>query len=356
MGAANPLRPVLPASHPARQALVERFDALGWPTRKHPAWQYTDLAPLGSRSWTSLPTAGGDAAPAATAEDDHFALLNAAFAPPATRLGETGGPDASDRDVTADHMVHRQYTLSVATDTRRQLVIDGHTTIEGLRTRWINVALAANSELDLVWIGQEQGRGHDLARLTANVGPGARLRLWVLKLGTVRSRLEAQLHLDDEGAQVEVHALALPRGEGPLDLPLAVHHHAPHCLSRMSLRAIGVDRTRSSFNGRVIVHEGAVKTDSEQHMASMLLSAKAEINAKPDLEIYNDDVKCAHGASFGQLDDDALFYLRARGVDRDSAKALLTRAFAAAVLDALPDALQAELGDRVLQQLAEVGA
>lgn len=353
MGAANPLRPALPVSHPARLALVERFDTLGWPGRKHPAWQYTDLASLASRNWSPLTLAGGDAAPAAADEDDHFALLNAAFAPPATQLSNGVAQD----DLPVDRMDHRQYTLHVGTGESRQQLVDGGARIDGLRTRWISLALAADSQLDLIWVAQESGNGHDLARLTAHVSAGARLRLWVLGLATTRSRLEAQLHLDDEGAHVEVHALALPRADGALDLPLAVHHHAPRCTSRLSLRAIGVDRSRSSFNGRVIVHEGAVKTDSEQHMASLLLSAKAEINAKPDLEIYNDDVKCAHGASFGQLDDDALFYLRARGLDCDQAKALLTRAFTASVLDALPDDdLQGSLGERVLGQLAEVGA
>lgn len=353
MGNATDLRAALPASHhPARQALLERFDAMGWPTRKHPAWHYTDLGRLPPSGWQPLPDLGRDIAPAAAEGSDHFALLNAAFAPPAERLSADG--HLPGRDVAAGAMDHLQFTASLSEGEQALRVIDDDRRIDGLRTRWGTLALAADSQLDLVWISRGEGTGHDLARLTANVARGAQLRLWVLAMGTATVRLEGDIHLDDEGAQADIHALSLPRQQGALDLPLTLHHHAPHGHSRAWLRAIGLDRTRTSFNGRVVVHEGAVKTDSEQHMASLLLSTKAEINAKPDLEIYNDDVKCAHGASFGQLDDDALFYLRARGLDHDTAHALLTRAFAAEILDTLPDAaLRTQVGERMLAQLGE---
>lgn len=327
---------------PARAERLQGFLALGWPHRKLEAWHYTDLSSLARRDWT-LPELPAEDNAQPVAANDHFGLLNSALALPG-ELPET---------VAADAQAHRQACKAIASGQTQRLVLAARGEVHGLRSHWQQLALAADSTLDLVWVGETRGSGHDLHRISAQLAENARLNLVVIHLGEARTRLELDITLAGPGAAIHLHTLSLPLA-GEFDLPARIHHAAPRASSRLSLRAIGLGPTRSSLNGHIKVAEGAVKTDSEQHMASLLLSPKAEINAKPDLEIYNDDVKCAHGASFGQLDPDALFYLRARGLDEASARGLLIQAFAQAVLDEIADeALRARLSATLLTRLQE---
>ena len=112
-----------------------------------------------------------------------------------------------------------------------------------------------------------------------------------------------------------------------------ISHNSADCVSRETYKGVLGDRGRAVFHGRIVVKQDAQKTDSEQSNQNLLLSEEAEIDTKPQLEIYADDVKCAHGATVGQLDDLALFYLVSRGVKRETARRMLTQAFAAGVLD-----------------------
>ena len=355
---------------PARGARLQQFLDLGWPHRKLEAWRHTDLAPLAKRAWhwTTLPAQ--DDAQKVDARD-HFALLNSAYATASTcvTVAITCGasrrwlvkilataPAAGEQTpgrVAADAQVHTQGRHAVAAHATDHQVLRREGTVDGLRSHWQHLQLDHHSQSHLVWVSDPQGSGHDLSRLSITVAEGATLALVVVHLGRAITRLELDIHLQGPHSAAHLHALSLPAAGG-FDLPVTVHHQAPHAVSRLQLRAIGLAGTRSSINGRIKVYEGAIKTDSEQHMASLLLSPKAEINAKPDLEIYNDDVKCAHGASFGQLDEDALFYLRARGLNDATARALLTQGFAEQVLREIPDeALRTSLTNTLLQRLRD---
>jgi len=117
-----------------------------------------------------------------------------------------------------------------------------------------------------------------------------------------------------------------------VDNHTTIEHVAPHCTSDEHYRSVLDDRSRSVFHGRIRVHENAQKTDAHQLNKSLLLSADAEADCKPQLEIYADDVKCSHGATVGQLDEASRFYLQSRGIDAETARALLTLAFAQEVL------------------------
>ncbi len=138
------------------------------------------------------------------------------------------------------------------------------------------------------------------------------------------------------GATVTLHGLYLAGTKQHIDNHTRIDHRVGPSESREEYRGILSGRSRCIFNGKAIVHKGADGTDAEQSNHNLLLSDTAEIDTKPELEIYADDVKCAHGATVGQLDKSALFYLRSRGLDRDEAAQLLTRAFAARILTASP--------------------
>ena len=167
----------------------------------------------------------------------------------------------------------------------------------------------------------------------AVVGEGASLVLTTLAGGGSDSRLDGAVLLEGEGAYAEAGGALLARGRQRHDANFVLRHAAPGGTSRQVWRSVADDRATCSVAARVEVARGAQKTDGEQSLKGIMLSRSATINAKPELEIFADDVKCAHGATVGELDRDALFYLASRGIREAEAKGLLTRAFVADAID-----------------------
>jgi Fe-S cluster assembly protein SufD len=167
----------------------------------------------------------------------------------------------------------------------------------------------------------------------ASVGEGASLTVTTLAAGGADTRLDGELILAGEGAYAEAGGALLARGRQRHDANLVIRHERPLGTSRQVWRSVADHRAICSVAARVEVARHAQKTDGEQSLKGLLLSRSATINAKPELEIFADDVKCAHGATVGELDRDALFYMASRGVPQAEAKALLTRAFVADALD-----------------------
>jgi Fe-S cluster assembly protein SufD len=169
----------------------------------------------------------------------------------------------------------------------------------------------------------------DLAR----VGEGASLVAATLAAGGRDTRLDGEIDLVGEGAYAEAAGALLARNRQRHDANLVIRHVVPAGTSRQVWRSVADDHATCSVAARVEVARGAQKTDGEQSLKGLLLARSAVINAKPELEIFADDVKCAHGATVGELDRAALFYLESRGIEPDEARALLTRAFVADALD-----------------------
>jgi Fe-S cluster assembly protein SufD len=167
----------------------------------------------------------------------------------------------------------------------------------------------------------------------AQLGDGASLVVTSLAAGGADTRLDGEIVLAGEGAFAEAGGALLARGRQRHDANLVVRHAAPGGTSRQVWRSVADDRGICSVAARVEVARDAQKTDGEQSLKGIMLSRAATINAKPELEIFADDVKCAHGATVGELDRDALFYMASRGVPEAEAKALLTRAFVADAID-----------------------
>jgi Fe-S cluster assembly protein SufD len=167
----------------------------------------------------------------------------------------------------------------------------------------------------------------------AVVGEGASLVATALAAGGADSRIDGAILLAGEGAYAEAGGALLGRGRQRHDANLVLRHGQPSGMSRQVWRSVADDRAVCSVAARVEVARGAQKTDGEQSLKGLLLARTATINAKPELEIFADDVKCAHGATVGELNRDALFYLASRGVPEVEAKALLTQAFVADAID-----------------------
>jgi len=178
-----------------------------------------------------------------------------------------------------------------------------------------------------------------------------------VNLGGRLVRHDLNIDLTEPGAEIELNGLFLVGGRQHVDTHTRVHHSSPHTTSREQYRGIGQGHGRGVFKGRVLVERGAQKTDAQQHSANLLLSPNAEIDTKPELEIYADDVKCAHGATVGQLDETSMYYLRSRGIDAEAARGMLVFAFADEVLERMELApVRTSIERRLAARLPEAGA
>ncbi|HGY56392.1 MAG TPA: Fe-S cluster assembly protein SufD [Caldithrix abyssi] len=149
-----------------------------------------------------------------------------------------------------------------------------------------------------------------------------------ISIGSRISRHHISAILDGSGAETRLDGLYLGKGEQLLDNHTLIDHKAAHCQSHELYRGVLADKARGVFSGKILVERNAQKTDAIQNNNGLLLSEEARIDSKPQLEIYADDVRCTHGATVGQLDDEALFYLKSRGIGHNTAKGILIYAFA----------------------------
>ncbi len=219
----------------------------------------------------------------------------------------------------------------------------------------ININVGDNAAANHVRI-QDRDLSHvQTARTVVNVGRDARFSSTGFDLGGGLVRNDIVIDIAHPGAEISFDGLYLA-GEGQhIDNHTRVDHRAGPATSRQEYRGILNGKCRCVWNGKAIVHQGADGTDADQANHNLLLSEKAEIDAKPELEIYTDDVKCSHGTTVGQLDETSLFYLRTRGLDRQHAKRILTHAFAAGLVSRIPvESARESVGKLVEARLAVV--
>ena len=343
-----------------------------WPTRKQEAWKYTDLA-----AWSKLmPEAFSLAQPHAAARPDSLwqgecsrrlmwldgqfqADWSQGLAPGDGHDADSAGNPALSDMITHsrrrahslslgsdDNCVHLVLAQSADQDALSHLVVDIDipanaeiTLIEehlggraGLASTQINLNLGENAQVHHVRLQYTSGQQMLIGGQHARLANHARLFQTHVEWGGRMSRLHSTLALQGQGAECHYYALSGLTERQHVDHQVEVRHEAAHAISRLRARGIVGDSARQVFNGKVYVARDAQKTDSDQLLRNLLLSDKAEVDAKPELEIYADDVRCAHGSTVGRLDDAALFYLRSRGLDRTQARRLLMLSFAERVL------------------------
>ncbi len=208
------------------------------------------------------------------------------------------------------------------------------------REDWSNpvteVRVAENARVRHVKLQAEAAQAIHTALTVAEVGRAGRYESMVLTVGAALSRNEIHVALAGEGAECALNGGYMIRGTQHADTTTVIDHAVPHCASREVYKGVLDDRAHGVFQGKIIVQRDAQRSDGHQLNRALLLSKQAEVNSKPELEIYADDVACSHGATTGDLDPDQLFYLRARGIDRAAAAALLVEGFMGEVLEAVP--------------------
>ena len=218
-----------------------------------------------------------------------------------------------------------------------------------------------NAVIDHYKVQEEGLDAYHIATMQINAQRSANVSSHSFSLGGKFVRNDVNAVLDGEGAEVTLNGLYLADGERLIDNHTAIDHAKAHCPSHEVYKGILGGKARAIFNGKIVVRQDAQKTDAKQTNRALLLSDDASINTKPQLEIFADDVKCTHGAAIGQLDEDAIFYLRARGLTYFEARDMLIHAFAGEIIDrvqieSLKRALEAELYAQLAKDLAELDA
>jgi Fe-S cluster assembly protein SufD len=194
------------------------------------------------------------------------------------------------------------------------------------------VVLGANSHLERAKVQQHGDGALHVATTEVHLGRDSAFASLDVSLGARWARSDLNVSLLGEGGTCELDGLYVAGGRQHVDHHTRIDHAVPRCSSRELYKGVLDGHATAVFSGGILVREGAQKTDARQANHNLLLSEDAVVDTKPMLHIYADDVKCAHGATVGRLDDDALFYLRSRGIGREAARAMLVRAFASEVI------------------------
>lgn len=189
------------------------------------------------------------------------------------------------------------------------------------------IDLAEGAEVFHTKLQQEGSQAFHIGDIFVKQAENSRFESHSISLGAKWARSDTTVLLEEHGAECLMNGIYLPRESQHIDHHTTVEHLVPNCTSTQDYKGILDDRARAVFNGKVVVCPGALKTEARQSNKNILLSKQAEIDTKPELQVFSDDVICSHGATVGQLDEEALFYLASRGIDKALAERYLIQAF-----------------------------
>ena len=341
-----------------RNAALESFLEKGFPSKRVEAWHYTDLTLLNnfpfkatqaSQKSNDIPeelaqvlknwkTSGVVDLAIAMSRDIQVITVN-----------ENEQQDVVIKSAGADSLRLPVYFIQVGKGASVNIIDESGDDIEHVNSL-VAVVLAAESQVKHYFISDQPSK---LSTQTYFIEQDEKssYELHGFISNAAKKRAEWHIGLNGPYADVKLNNIMLGVDKNHLDIQFEVEHRAPHCTSEQVARAIMDDKSKGVFNGRVKVFAGADKSDAYQNSRNLLLSSRAEINTKPELEIYADDVKCAHGATAGELDEDALFYLKSRGIDEHEAINLLTYAFVECLLDKISSE---EIKERLKQKVEHV--
>jgi Fe-S cluster assembly protein SufD len=347
---------------PFREAAFARFAERGFPTTRDEEWRFTNVAPIARRSWTPAAyrvdraTALADLPDEAVRhlgqhanQDNAFVALNAAF------FGEVAYYRVP-RNTVLEQPIEITYTaesegayhprvLIVVEPNAQCTIVETYTGKGSYFTNTVTeIVVGEGAVVDHYKVTLESPAAFHISTLQATLGRSANFSSHSLSMGGGLVRNDAGATLS-EGTEATLNGLYIVNGEQHIDNHTVIDHAKPHANSHELYKGILDGKASAVFNGRIIVRQDAQKTDSKQTNKNLVLSDDAVIDTKPELQIWADDVKCTHGATIGQLDSEALFYLRSRGIDKQNARSLLTYAFAQDIIDrvkvpALRDSLE----------------
>lgn len=264
------------------------------------------------------------------------------------------------------HLIHQNTQNHGLSATRHFVLLESHSEATIIETHsgchetpyhslsMTRIQLGENASLDHYSHQSHGNQGRHFEGLYAHQAPSSRFRQTQATLGGLIHRSDIHSYLE-RAAECDLQGVFLAQDRSQIDTHTRLRHAGPHATSRDDYRGMAAGRGRGVFQGRIIVEKGAQKTQAEMQCRNLLLSTEAEIDAKPQLEIYADDVKCAHGLTVGQLDPGAIFYLASRGIGEEEARQLLTFGFANEILEKVrPESLQQRLQQDLSAQLNRI--
>ncbi|BDX02188.1 Fe-S cluster assembly protein SufD [Marinomonas pontica] len=237
---------------------------------------------------------------------------------------------------------HTRVQVALAAGSKLTVIEDVQAQGDSFNTAFVEYNVAANARLEHYRFALQTGSNVAIGGSHFNLHDHAKMNSTIVGFGSELSRLDTDIIHAGEFADAKLNAMYLLDGKELFDLHATVEHAMPNGKTEENVRCIVADRSRAIFNGRIHIHRDAQKTLAELNNRNLLLSDKAEINTKPELEIYADDVKCAHGATVAQIDKQALYYLQTRGVSRSKAQVMLNFGFINELIDLMPNAALAE--------------
>jgi Fe-S cluster assembly protein SufD len=385
-----------------RDRLLDELKTAGLPTRRVEAWHYTDLknllrtvpAEAGSVSAAELPAIAegsavlsvlqgrsnvkpleegitvrayadglldGTAAVglAALGKDDAIGRINGSFVRDGYIIEVAEGAQLSApvevQFVHAGGQVHSRLPVSFGARSKATL-IERHqaVTADAALVSAVNeVRIGEAAEVTWIILQQQGAEDTHLGQIRVDLGADAKLRLFVVNAGGKLVRQELHIAVTGEGSDLQVRGVNLLGGETHTDVTLVLGHDVPNTTSTEIVRSVVFDRARGVFQGMIRVAPDAQKTDARMACNTLLMSDDAEFSVKPELEIFADDVQCGHGATVADIDANHLYYLMARGIPANKARAMLVNAFVAEIIEELEDEAVVEALETVISTWLE---
>ena len=352
-----------------RSRAFDHFIRVGFPTVRDEDWKYTNVAPfidgLPAAAEMRLPAEELDGSAARYLEQfdlrrNGFTALHMAFADiRVIRIAKDTRPDEPiTLEIASPSAAMRApHFVVVAEPGAEATIVELYRSDGDIFTNTgIQIFVGDNAHVTHFRVQEESDQAFHVGTTEVTVGRAAAYDSTNINVGGRLSRHDIHLKFEAEGGEAFVDGLYFLGGEQHHDTHSVIDHQVPNCISHQTYRGVLNDSSRGVFNGKLFVRENAHGTDAQQSNKNLLLSNDARVDTKPQLEIFNDDVKCSHGATVGQLEEEELFYLLTRGLPMPLARNLLTYGFAEEIINKIGvAAIKEELDRVVLNRLTDTG-
>lgn len=343
-----------------REKAFAYFTENGFPTPRDEEWKYTNVAEIQNSKFivqnSESESRTSELLKQFDFERNGFTALNMAFADVVlvTIPKETSVEKPIEFNFTAgENTANFPHIIVVAEAGSKATIIEYYES-EGasFTNAGVQIFVEDNASLTHYRVQKESAESYHVGTTEIILKRGSLYNSTNINLGAKLSRHDIHLKFTAEGGECFVDGLYMLNGAQHADTHSTIDHAVPNCVSHQNYKGVLNDKSRGVFNGKVFVRENASGTDAQQSNKNLLLSNDARVDTKPQLEIYNDDVKCAHGATVGQLEEEELFYLLSRGLNESLARNLLTYGFAEEIVNKIEiESIKKELDEAVLNRL-----
>ncbi len=348
-----------------REEAFAAFSLSAFPTVRHEDWKYTNVGPIAKEDWSVVPFSSGYS-PDGEKPEEHlrafkirrngFTALHLAFGDiKIIRIAKNTSvaePIELTFSADGDTAIFPHVVVIAEAGSKATLVESYASEAKSFTNAAIQIIVEDNANVTHYRVQKDSPDAFNVGTTEVTLGSGSRYDSTNINLGAALSRHDIDLKFTAEGAEAWVDGLYMLNGSQHHDTHSIIDHTVPNCTSHQTYKGVLNDHSRGVFNGKVFVRENAHGTDAQQSNKNLLLSNNARVDTKPQLEIFNDDVKCSHGATVGQLEEEELFYLLTRGLPPTLAKNLLTYGFAEEVINKIGiESIKRDLDATVLNRL-----